>query len=110
MKAKKEEFGYIKLVPVKIVKKDDIIRPFEQRGLYASRVGKVLSGKYKNELVIYKAHTEERVTHNEKKFVFVPTNAVLSLVELEEDEEIVDIQEIKQRFNDPDWIDAMDGD
>jgi hypothetical protein len=110
MKLKKvSELDYVEVVEGRVVKKTDLILlPYSSSGIGACRMGLVKSGKYVGEICMYRAHTEQRFDTGSAKVVVIPSNAIISLVELDDNERFSHASEFDEAVNgvEDDWIHA----
>ena len=102
MKIVNDDFGYIRVLPVKIEKKQLILLPFEQRGKYDTGVGKVLSGRYEGRFVLYLKHTEKKISVSSVEWKLIPTDGILAVVEPEPHEVVTDVEGLEVKPEE--WI------
>jgi len=109
MKLKKiSDLNYVEIVPVKLRNKSDIIlTPFGDKESGNARTAIANSGDYEGEVLLYKAHTEQKYKVSGVVITVIPVNAIISLIDLEEDFIAEPIVMVNKEIHQEGWIDAV---
>ena len=100
-------FGRVEIEQVTVQKKGGLHLP-ETGGMRAIRIGLCKQKPYEGKLIAYRTHTEVRGEYKGQLHTYVPTEEVLSIIELEPGEEAVPLFIVDENFGntDGDWINA----
>ena len=82
-------FGYIEIKPVVVREKDSLI-VLSCKATRKVRLGIPKSGRYKDKIVMYQAHTEVVREYMGKEYIFIPANACFAVYELGDNEYLDD--------------------
>jgi YHS domain-containing protein len=98
-------FGKLQINPVKVQRKGGLVLP-EAKGMKPTAVAEVTQGKFSGRHILYLRSAEIEADYQGTTYYFIPTQAVLAFITIEDNEEVVSRLEIDRLYDkagDAEW-------